>query len=456
MSAIETLTNLWQLAGLPAGALGSVDLPGRDPVFPSTFAIGEAAQSTIAAAALGACELAHARGQPRQRVSVDMTHAAVECTAWFTVESVEPETWGAFSGLYRCADGFVRVHANFEHHQNGALDVLGLDPKTATRADAERALLNWRARDFEDACAGRGLVVAMLRSFDEWDATPHAQALAAQPVMTIERIGDAPPRALPPLPADAPPLAGIRVLDFTRILAGPTGGRALAAFGADVMMVNSPHLPNIPAIADLSRGKRSAHLDLHDEADRATLYRLIDEAHVFSQGYRPGGLAALGFGPEEVAARRPGIVYVSLSAYGTQGPWADRRGFDSLVQTAMGFNAAEGESEGKPRALPMQMLDMASGFLMAFGAAAALCKQQREGGSWHVEVSLAQTGHWLRGLGRVQGGLQTARPDVTAYAEESESGFGVLRAVRPSARMERARVGYALPSVPPGTSEPRW
>ncbi|GJH10421.1 CoA transferase [Caballeronia novacaledonica] len=457
-SSLDTLHDIWRIAGLPDDALSFIDLPGRDPVFPSSFAIGTAAQATIGAAALAACELGALRGVERQRVSVDMTHAAVECTGAFTVDGKEPETWGRFSGLYRCADGYVRIHANFEHHQDGALRLLGLDPQTATREDAERALLAWRGRDFENAAAERGLVVTMLRTFDEWDATPQAQAIAAQPLMTITRIGDAPPLALPPLSADARPLDGLRVLDFTRILAGPVGGRALAAFGADVMLVNGPHLPNIPAIADTSRGKRSALLDLRSPSDRDTLWHLIDDAHVFAQGYRPGGIASLGFGPQEVAERRPGIVYTSLTAYGTDGPWAERRGFDSLVQTAMGFNAAEGEAAGesRPRPLPMQMLDMASGFLMAFGAAAALWKQQREGGSWHVQISLAQTGHWLRGLGRIEDGLKAAKPDFAPYVGRYESGFGELMAVRPSAQLARTPAGYARDSEPPGTSAARW
>jgi len=457
-SPLDTLHDLWRIAGLPDDALSFIDLCGRDPVFPTTFAVGTAAQATVGAAALAACELGAARGVDRQRVAIDMTHAAVECTGAFTVDGKEPETWGRFSGLYRCADGYVRIHANFEHHQDGALRLLGLDPRTATREDAERALLAWRGAEFENAAAERGLVVTMLRTFEQWDATPQARAIAAQPLMTLTRIGDAPPLALPALSPQARPLDGLRVLDFTRILAGPVGGRALAAFGADVMLVNGPHLPNIPAIADTSRGKRSALLDLRTENDRDALWQLIDEAHVFAQGYRPGGIASLGFGPQALAARRPGIVYVSLSAYGTEGPWAERRGFDSLVQTAMGFNAAEGEAagDGKPRPLPMQMLDMASGFLMAFGAAAALWKQQREGGSWHVQVSLAQTGHWLRGLGRVDGGLKTAKPDLAPYVERYESGFGELMAVRPSAQFARTPAGYARDAAPPGTSAARW
>jgi crotonobetainyl-CoA:carnitine CoA-transferase CaiB-like acyl-CoA transferase len=250
----------------------------------------------------------------------------------------------------------------------------------------------------------------------------------------------------------------VRVLDLTRILAGPVGGRALASHGADVMLVNSPHLPNIEAIADTSRGKRSAHVDLRDAAGRAAMDRLLADAHVFIQGYRPGGLQALGFGPQELAQRRPGIVCVSLSAYGNAGPWAARRGFDSLLQTAMGFNHAEGEAagDGKPRPMPMQILDEATGFLMAFAACAALWRQQREGGSWHAQLSLAQTAHWLRALGRVDNGLAAKPPSRQPYLETTASGFGELVAVRPSAQLERTPARYSSPSMRPGHAPPHW
>lgn len=458
MKVIGVLQGLWQRAGLPADALAFAQLTGADPVLPSSFAVGTAAQSTIAAAALAACELGHLRGVPRQQVAVDMLHAALDCTAWFSIEGRVPPQWDPFSGLYRCLDGWVRVHANFAHHREGALQLLGLDPAASERADAERAISAWQALDFEQAAAEKKLVVAALRRFDEWDATPQGRAVAAQPLFSIERIGDAPPLALPPLHEDDRPLAGLRVLDLTRVLAGPVGCRALAAYGADVMLVNSPHLPNIDAIADTSRGKLSAHADLRSEAGREALSGLLADAHVLVQGYRPRGLAALGFGPEEAVARRPGIVYVSLSAYGTQGPWADRRGFDSLVQTAMGFNHAEGEAagDGKPRPLPMQMLDEASGYLIALGVAAALWRQQQEGGSWHVQVSLAQTGHWLRGLGRVSGGLAAAEPDIEPWLESAPSGFGELRGMRHSAQLARTPVVWARPSMPPGSDPPAW
>jgi crotonobetainyl-CoA:carnitine CoA-transferase CaiB-like acyl-CoA transferase len=461
MTPGDILQDLWQAAGLPADALAFATLHGADPVFPSSFRVGAAAQCTIAAAALAACEVAYQRGTVRQRVTVDMTHAAIECTGWFSIDGRVPDPWDAFSGLYRCADGHVRLHANFPHHREGALRLLGLNPATSHRSDAEQALLGWRAIDFEDATASMNLVATALRRFDEWDAMPQGQALSTQPLFTIDRIGevkDVPPLALPALRDYEPPLSGLRVLDLTRILAGPVGGRALAAYGADVMLINSPNLPNIAAIADTSRGKLSAHADLRTDQGRAALERLVGDAHVFVQGYRPGGLSALGYGAEEIVRLRPGIIYVSLSAYGTQGPWAQRRGFDSLVQTAMGFNHAEGEAAGDsvPRPMPMQILDEATGYLLAFGVAAALYRQQREGGSWHVQVSLAQTGQWLRRLGQMAGGLAAARPDMAPYLEISRSGFGELCAVRHSAQLARTPAHWKRPSMPPGSSAPVW
>ncbi len=458
MQAKEVLSALWREAGMPASALSAVELTGRDPVLPSSFAVGAAAQTSIAASALAAAEIGSLRGGPRQQVSVDMRHAVVEFRSerYLKVDGKPPgDPWDRIAGTYRCGDGgWVRLHTNFPHHRDGVLRLLGCDHD---RSAVARALGSWTAQAVEDALAEAGLVGSRMRSFAEWDEHPHSQALAAQPVVAIERIGEAPPRNLPP---GGRPLAGLRVLDMTRVIAGPVCGRTLAAHGADVLLITAPHLPST-LNQDTGRGKLSAQLDLRNSAAKETFAGLLRGADVFVQGYRPGGLQALGFGPEQAAALRPGIVCVSLSAYGHLGPWAGRRGFDSLVQTATGFNSAEAEAAGteEPKPLPAQALDHGSGYLMAFGALAALHRQASEGGSWLVRVSLARTGHWLRGLGRIQNGL--AASDITAetigdLTEDCDSGFGRLTAIRHAGRLSETAPCWTRPSVPLGTHPPRW
>jgi len=466
--ASSALAELWRDAELPEAALARIELRGSAPGIASSFAVGDAAQASLGAAALAAAETRHLRGHGRQGVRVDRAHVLAECAGWFSIDGVTPPTWDKISGLYPCGDavgapGWVRIHANFAHHRDGALRLLGCAPGPDTGRDAVRAALrHWHAEAFETAAAEAGLVVAALRSFAEWDRHPQSAAVAERPVAItrLDASADVRPIAWPALAATGAPLAGLRVLDLTRILAGPVGCRTLAAHGADVLMVNSPNLPNIDAIAELSRGKRSAHLDLRSEADRATLRQLAGTAHVFVQGYRPGGLAALGFDPQTLARLRPGIVVASLSAYGPSGPWAGRRGFDSLVQTATGFNHAEAVAAGSPtpQAMPFQILDFASGFLLAFGVQAALMRQQRDGGSWHVQVSLAGTARWLRGLGRVPDGLAAPRPDgVPAQFLVSEpSGYGRLVGVRHAAELAETPTTWRLPSMPPGSHPPVW
>ena len=453
------LSTIWQAAGLPAEALDHLTLTGSDPALASSFAVGTAAQASFAGAALAAAEIGRLRNGLRQHVSVDMRHAALECCGRFTIDGVAPNVWDKLAGLYACKTGWARLHTNFAHHRDGVLRLLDLPPGHDTERDAvAQAMAKWHATDFEQAATDAGLVVAALRSFDEWDAHPQSAAIAAQPLVAIERIGDAPPLRWPALPLDQRPLGGLRVLELTRILAGPFCGRTLAAYGADVMLVNSPNLPNIEAIADLSRGKLSAFADLRTEAGCDALRDVLRDAHVFVQGYRPGALAALGFSAADVARARPGIVVVSLSAYGETGPWAGKRGFDSLVQTATGFNHAEAQAAGetKPRALPMQILDMATGALMAFGAQAALLRQQAEGGSWHVQVSLARTSAWLRQLGRVANGFAVPAVSFKGVMETSGSGWGELSAVRPAAVFSHTPAGYSRPSMPPGTHPLAW
>lgn len=460
MRPTDAVAALWAQADMPADALDDLTLTGADPVLPSSFAVGTAAQASIAVSALAAAAIWRLRTGRRQSVAVDMRHAAAEFRSerMIRLDGAAPaDPWDRIAGAYPCGDGrWVRLHTNFPHHRDGVLKLLGCAPD---RNAVAAALRRRRAFDFEQAAAEAGMVVAAMRGFAEWDAHPQGQAVAAQPVVSITRIGASPPE---PLPAADRPLSGVRVLELTRVIAGPVCGRTLAAHGADVLLLTSPSLPAIPTLViDTGRGKRSAALDLRAAGGTETMQDLVRGADVLVQGYRPGGLVGLGFAPEDTARLRPGIVHVSLSAYGTTGPWGGRRGFDSLVQTASGFNAAEAEAAGSdtPKPLPAQALDHASGYLLAFGALTALHRRATMGGSWHVQVSLARTGQWIRSLGRVPDGLACADPtqaDIADLLEETPSGFGRLTAIRHAARLSHTPARWTRPSVPLGTDKPVW
>jgi crotonobetainyl-CoA:carnitine CoA-transferase CaiB-like acyl-CoA transferase len=456
----DILAELWTFAGGEPSALDAVKLTGAEPVLPSSFRMGAAAQASIAAAGLAAAEIWQLRSGERQSLAVDMVHAVAECRSerYLRVDDKPPPpAWDPTAGIYRTRDRrFVRLHTNFPHHRAAVCKVLACNEE---RDAIQAALMEWDGEPFETAAYAGGAVVSMMRSHDEWSATPQAAALAKLPPLTIEKIGDAPPKKWP---KGDRPLAGIRVLDLSRVIAGPVAGRTLAVHGADVMLIAGPDLPAIPWLTiDTGRGKLSSFVELKSEAGRARLRALLAEADIFSQGYRPQAIGALGFSPQDAAKINPGIVYVSLSAYGHEGPWANRRGFDSLVQTSTGFNHAEGEAAGidGPKELPAQMLDHATGYLMAFGAMMAKARQAREGGSFLVRVSLAQTGRWLWNLGRVADGLKTEDLKADAirpYLEHVPSGFGRLSAVRHSARLAKTPAFWARPAMPLGSHPPEW
>ena len=456
----EILSDIWTSAGGDPAALGAVTLTGEEPQLPSSFRLGAAAQASIAATGLAAAQIWKLRSGQSQAVAVDMRHAIVECRSerYLRVDGKPPgPAWDAIAGIYKTRDQrFVRLHTNFPHHRDAVCKVLNCKPE---RDAVQAALMQWDAEAFETAAYAGGCVVALMRSHDEWSALPHAEALAALPPISIVKIGEAAPK---PWPAGDRPLAGVRVLDLSRVIAGPVAGRTLAVHGADVLLVSGPDLPAIPWLTiDTGRGKLTSFVELKSEAGRDSLRDLLAEADIFSQGYRPRAIAALGFSPEDAAEINPGIVYASLSAYGHAGPWAERRGFDSLVQTATGFNHAEGQAAGVdgPKELPAQMLDHATGYLMAFGAMMAKARQSREGGSWHVRVSLAQTGRWLWNLGRVADGFKTEDlkgEAVRPFIEEVPSGFGALQSVRHAAVLSKTPAFWARPALPLGSHPPQW
>jgi len=453
------LAQLWRWAGCDPFALERVRFHGGDPVLPGVFQIAPAAQVSIAAAGLAAAELWKLRTGREQIVDVEARAAAASFRAerYLRIDGKGgDDPWGPASGYFRAGDGrWIQLHCNFPHHRDRALAVLRCE---GTREAVIAAVEGWKAAELEEALVNARMCAGLLRTPEEWQAHPQALALAMLLPLEIIRIGEAPPE---PLPEGPRPLSGIRALDLTHVIAGPVCGRTLAEHGAEVLRVTAPGWPSMERLVqDMGRGKLSTYLDLHKDADAERLRALAREADVFSQGYRPGTFAAHGFAPQDLARLRPGIIYVSLSAFGHEGPWRDRRGFDSIVQTVSGIAAEGGRVRGldEPRPLPCQALDHASGYLLAFGAMVALARRATQGGSWLVRLSLAQTGRWLDRLGRVNGlALDDLRADaVEDLMEETDTPWGRMKAVAPVAQLSETPGRFARPSTPLGAHPPEW
>jgi crotonobetainyl-CoA:carnitine CoA-transferase CaiB-like acyl-CoA transferase len=466
----EVLRTILPVAGWSGDPAATVTFSGgTDPVLPTPFRIGMAGAATVAAAGLAAARLWEARTGRRQQVTVDLRQAAASLRSGTYMKLGDGKLSSArnsIMGVYRSKDGrWSYVHANFPNHRAVALGVLGVPED---RDAVARAVATWNAADLEEAIVAAKGAGGMVRTQAEWARHPQAAAIADLPLMEIVRIGDSPPEALPePLPGGDRPLSGIRVLDLTRVLAGPTCGRTLAEHGADVMKISAAHLPNLGYQEwDTGHGKLSAQLDLRKPQDVETLRGLVREADVFSQGYRPGTLAARGLSPEELAAIRPGLVYVSLSAFGHTGPWASRRGFDTVVQTVSGMTTRQAEAVPgetlEPRFYPLSAIDYCTGYLMAFGAMVALERRAREGGSWLVRISLAQVGKWIVDLGEVPAAALKDVPsefsaeELDRWSMVSNTPSGPLRHLKPVVQLSETPAYWARPSVPLGHHAPVW
>jgi crotonobetainyl-CoA:carnitine CoA-transferase CaiB-like acyl-CoA transferase len=360
-------------------------------------------------------------------------------------------------GVFEARDGrLVYFQREFEYHRARQEAVLQCEDDRDSMA---KAVARWDAFELEEAIAKAGACAGVVRSRDEWETHEQGKAVAALPLFEVLRIGDSPPM---PLSVGATrPLSGVRVLDLTRVLAGPTAAKSLAEHGADVLRVSSSRLPDDPTQAmDTGFGKRAADIDLQTTEGVEQLKELIAAADVFSQAFRPGTLAARGFGPEEVAAMRPGIVYLTLSAFAHEGPWRDRRGFDSIVQNVSGI-ALENGRDGRPRATP-NPLDYCTGYLGAFGVLVALTRRATEGGSYLVRVSLAQTGHWLQTIPRVEQGLYESKPEelpqerIAEITMSERSPFGMLTHLAPVAQLSETPARWEHPCVPVGYNKPEW
>jgi len=444
-----------------AGASGGpVVLRDADPVLPTRFRVGELGAAVIAAAASQAARLFELRTGRRQEVAVDVDAAAAAMRSFRylrRLEGGEAKLAAIPSAFYRTADDRrIFLHRASPEHLARQLAVLG------TSSDEEAivaAISRWRADDLEAAIMDAGACAAVVRTRAEWAAHPQGRAVASLPLFRIERIGDSDPI---PVGDGVRPLGGVRVLDLTRVLAGPTNARTLAEHGADVLRVGSPlHPDDGGMVMDTGHGKRSTVLDLRRDADADALRRLIAGADVFSQGYRPGAIGRLGFTPGEVAELRPGIVSVAISAFGAEGPWREARGFDSVVEAANGMADEEGRP-GAPRLIPASPLDYASGYLAAFLVQVALERRATEGGSYHIELSLAQTAAYLDALPRLDAVAAAERPSdlpaerVDALSTESETPYGRLRHLAPVARLSVTPAHWSRPSVPLDHDSPRW
>jgi crotonobetainyl-CoA:carnitine CoA-transferase CaiB-like acyl-CoA transferase len=462
----EALQSLLPYGGWTSEDAAAVTFEGSgDPVLPTPYRIATAGAATLAATGLAVSDLWQTRTGRRQKIGVDLRQATASLRSGHYLKIGDGELSAkrnSIMGTYPTKDGrWSYVHANFPNHRAAALKVLGCEE---TPEAVAKAVLTWNALDLEEAILEAKGAGGMVRTAAEWAKHPQSAAIAALPLMEVIRIGDSDPE---PLPAGDRPLSGIRVVDITRVLAGPTCARTLAEHGAEVMKITAPHLPNLGyQEADTGHGKLSAHLDLRKAEDLETLKTLIKGADVFSQGYRPGTLASRGLSPEELAKLRPGLVYVSLCAFSHAGPWASRRGFDTVVQTVSGMTLRQtdvvpGKKPG-PAFYPVSAIDYCTGYLMAAGTMIALNRRAKEGGSWMVRISLAQVGKWIVDLGEVPGDAARSAPaeftpeEIKAWSMVSDTPNGRLTHLAPVLKLSETKPFWARPSVPLGYNPPVW
>ncbi|MEV6649285.1 CoA transferase [Streptomyces sp. NPDC051219] len=443
----ETTAQAWAALEGPAGMAGLVTYLGAGHVLASRLPVRQLARATVGACSLAAAELSSARtGRPVSAVRVDEGAVATAFVSerHLRIDGRTPTTFAPLSGFWRAADGWVRTHANYPHHQVRLLDALGIrDGGQAADAVAGLSAVDVQER----AYAAGGLAVAV--------AEPgHAGHDGGHPLVEVRPAG--PESGSPALPAGVLPAEGVRVLDLTRVIAGPVATRTLGLLGADVLRIDAPQLPEAAdAHADTGFGKRSAGLDLAQAADRRVFDELLGAADVVITGYRPGALDRHGLAPGALLERRPGLVVAQLCAWGWSGPWAGRRGFDSLVQAGCGIAAIEARPDGRPGALPAQALDHGTGYLLAAAVLRSLTERQRDGRGRHVRLSLAGTAAWLmHGIRGVPAGDGVY--EAEKWLGETDSPYGPLRHALPPLGFDGAPCDWSRPPSLWGTDRAVW
>ncbi|NUH42087.1 CoA transferase [Streptomyces samsunensis] len=455
----------WTALGGDPALLERVTYRAVSGGLPARLPVAELARATVGVCSLAAAELGARRSGgavPAVRVDEGAVATAFISERHLRIDGRKPTNFAPLSGFWRAADGWVRTHANYPHHRTRLLTALGL-PAHSGPDELAAALAERPARAIQETVyAAGGLAVAVVEPGES------EIPLAGLPLAECQRIGEGAPRPLPepplptsgvPSPSGVLPASGVRVLDLTRVIAGPVATRTLALLGADVLRVDSPRLPEDPdAHADTGFGKRSSALDLAVPEDRRTFEALLADTDVVVTGYRPGALDRYGLGADALLERRPGLIVAQLCAWGWSGPWADRRGFDSLVQAATGIAAIEAkdDGDGHPGVLPAQALDHGTGYLLAAAVLRALTERQDIGGGHHLRLSLAGTASWLTR------GIAPATPvggpahDPALWLAESASDLGALRHARSPIASPDAPLDWARPPGRLGADAPRW
>ncbi|MEU9448595.1 CoA transferase [Streptomyces sp. NPDC048277] len=450
----------WSALGGDPSLPARITTVAREGTLQAHLPVRQLARACVGVCALAAAELGARRAGttelPGVRVDDGAVSAAFTSERQLLVDGRAPVQFAPLSRFWRTADGWVRTHANYPHHRVRLLSALGL-PEGASAEDVAARIAERPAREVEDAVHGAGGLAVALRSPQDWAEHGQAVEVAARPLVERGRLDTAHARVLAPLDTGSSPLlpaAGLRVLDLTRVLAGPVATRTLGLLGADVLRLDAPWLPELPdQHADTGFGKRSATLDL--TTDRAAFEELLASADVVVTGYRPGALDRFGLSPEALAERRPGLVVAQVSAWGAYGPWGGRRGFDSLVQVATGIAEIEGSAD-RPGALPAQALDHGTGYLLAAGVLRALTEQSYDGGGRFVRLALARTARWL--MTEIEPGTETGAPyeGPDAWLAETDSALGRLRYARPPLSFTGGPADWARPPVPWGSAPARW
>ncbi|MFG2645446.1 CoA transferase [Streptomyces sp. NPDC048370] len=422
---------LWSALGGDPALVDRVACGGPSGLLPARLPVMDLARATVAVAGLAAVE----RGGLPERVRVDDGAVATAFVSerHLRVDGRAPVSFAPLSRFWRASDGWVRTHANYPHHRAALLSALGLRDASGEAVEAVAAAIAERkAVEVETAVYGAGGLAVALRTPEEWAAHEQGRAVAALPLVARERLDDAAPgRRSGPL----------RVLDLTRVLAGPVATRTLALLGADVLRIDPPDNPELPdQHADTNVGKRTAALDLESPSDRRTFEELLGAADVLVTGYRPGAL-------DRFDLHRPGLVIARISAWGDHGPWGERRGFDSLVQAATGIAVTEG-SPDEPGALPAQALDHGTGYLLAAAVLRSLTEQDREGGTRLVRLALARTGHWLTHA--------LPRYEPERHLTETSGPLGLLRHALSPVSYEGGPTGWSRPPGVAGADAPEW